>query len=89
MRIKDNFALQKVAGNWVILPLSEETLNFNGLITLNESGASLYRILESGATYEDMANALVSEYEVSYDEALSDVREFIGVLADAGCIDGE
>ena len=89
MKIKKNFALQEVAGNFVVLPLSTETLNFNGLITLNESGVTLYRMLEGGSTYEDMASALTREYNVSYEQALSDTREFVDVLVAAGCIDEE
>ena len=87
MRIKDNFTLRQIADTWVILPLSAATVNFNGMITLNESGVMLWNILTDGSTREELANALVREYEVSYDEALSDVDAFLKMLDDAGCID--
>ena len=87
MKIKNNFALRSIAGNWVALPLSEATVNFTGMLTLNESGVMLWRMLENGCTKDEMTEALLREYEVSKDEALADVDAFIAKLNDAGCID--
>ena len=60
MKIKKNFALRTIAGMQVVFPLSEETLNFNGMLTLNESGVMLWKMLEDGCTHDDMVNALTS-----------------------------
>ena len=87
MKIKENFTLRQISDTWVILPLAEATVNFNGMITLNESGVLLWNLLLDGCTREELADALQREYEVSFDEALSDVDEFVGKLNDAGCID--
>ena len=87
MKIKNTFALRQIAGTWVALPLGSATVDFTGMLTLNESGVILWRLLEGGCTKEEMADALVKEYEVNYDEALADVEVFIKKLDDAGCID--
>lgn len=87
MRIKSNFALRSIAGTWVALPLGDATIDFTGMLTLNESGVMLWRMLEEGCTREEMAEALLKEYEVEQDEALTDVDAFINKLNDAGCID--
>lgn len=87
MKIKANFALRKIADNWVVLPLAEQALNFNGMISLNESGVFLWKLLEQGSSREDMAKALTEEYEVNYDEAIADVDEFVKKLADADCVE--
>ena len=52
MRIKDNFVLRQVADTWCVLPLGEATLNLNGMLTLNDSGAMLWQTLEKGGSKE-------------------------------------
>ena len=87
MKINENFNLRKIAGTWAVLPTGAATLDFTGLLTLNESGCMLWHLLENETTREEMASALTEEYDVSYDEALVDVDEFIAKLTKAKCID--
>ena len=87
MKIKDNFALRQVAGTWVVLPLAAATLNFNGMLTLNESGCMLWNLLKQGSTREALATALTDEYEVTFEQALADVDEYLNKLDKAGCIE--
>lgn len=87
MRINNNFALRNIAGTWVALPLGDANVDFTGMLTLNETGVLLWRLLEDGCSREDMVNALLDEYEVSRDEAKADVDAFIVKLTAAGCIE--
>ncbi len=87
MKINKNFALRNVANTWVVLPLAEKTVDFNGMLKLNESGVLLWKQLEQGAERESLADLLVNEYEVTRDQALADVDEFIEILIKAGCIE--
>lgn len=87
MKLKENFALRQLADTWVILPLTKDSLDFNGMLTLNESGALLWKALEQGADRETLADALLAEYIVSREEALADADEFLRKLADAGCLE--
>ena len=87
MKLKENLVLREVAGIWVVLPLAEKVLDFNGMLSLNETGVVLWKLLEKGSSREDMANALVEEFEVDFDQALNDVDEYIEMLKSAGCIE--
>lgn len=87
MRIKKDFALRQVADTWVVLPLAEETVNFSGMLTLNDSGAMLWKVLEKNCDVDAVADALMNEYEVSEEQARADALEFINKLIDAGCIE--
>ena len=87
MKIKENFNLRKIAGTWAVLPTGASTLDFTGILTLNESGCMLWHLLENGCTREDMAKALTEEYDVSLEEALADIDAFIEKLEKANCID--
>lgn len=86
MTLNKDFVLRQVADTWVVLPLGDATLDFHGMLTLNESGALLWNTLEQGCSREALAEALTKEYNVSYSQALADVDEFITNLTAAGCI---
>jgi hypothetical protein len=86
MKLKENFVLRQVADTWVVLPLKTDTVDFNGMIRLNGSGAVLWKCLEQGATREELVQALTSRYEVSQEEAARDVDKFIETLNKVGCL---
>ena len=85
MKLKENFVLRRVLNTWVVLPLGAATVDFNGILNLNDSGALLWQRLEQGADREELADALTSQYEVSRSQALADVDEFYDILVRAGC----
>ncbi len=87
MKLNENFALRSIAGTWVVLPLADKTVNFNGIIKLNDSGVLLWRALENGADRETLADTLTNEYDVTRETALADVDEFLNNLRKIGCIE--
>ena len=87
MKINDNFVLRQVAGSWIVLSVADETVNFNGMLTLNETGYMLWKLLEKGSSREALAQALTDEYDVTYAEALADVDEYLGKLERVGCLE--
>lgn len=87
MKLNENFVLRQVADTWVVLPLAAESLDFNGMLTLNETGALLWKALEQGGDREALADALTAEYAVDRATALSDVDEFLAKLAKTGCLE--
>lgn len=84
MKLKENFVLRQVAGTWVVMPVGAATLDFNGMLTLNETGALLWQAIQQGT---DPVEALTAEYDVACDQAAADVEEFIGKLRAAGCLE--
>ena len=49
MKIKENLVLRQVADTWTVLPLGKDIINFDGMLTLNDTGAMLWQLLEKGA----------------------------------------
>lgn len=87
MRIKEDFVLRRVVQTWVVLPLAEETVNFSGMLTLNDSGAMLWKLLEKGCDRNALVHALTSEYAVSAEVAEADVTAFLDKLVHTGCME--
>ena len=77
MKIKPGYLLRTVAGQHVVVPVGEQAVNFNGIITLNGSGKTLWELLVAGATKEQLIDGLLKRYEVSKIEAEADVEQFI------------
>lgn len=87
MKINENFVLREVAGSWVVIPIGEKSVDFNGMMNLNETGVLLWRELEKGAEKEGLVAALTAEYDVSAEIAAKDIDEFIENLKKAGCLE--
>ena len=87
MKIKENFVLRQVAGSYVAVAVGTASVDFNGMLTLNESGALLWHTLELGADRAALVAALTSEYEVDEAQAARDTDEFLKRLLEAGCLE--
>ena len=80
MKIKEGFMLRQVAESWVVVPMSNEELDFNGMITLNETGAFLWKRLGKDCTREELIKALMEEYEVTEARASVGVDKFLELI---------
>ena len=87
MKIKDGFMLREVAGKWVVVPLAERVVEFNDIMTLSESGALLWKVLEKDVEEEELLQALFSEYSIDEMTAKADVQEYISTLLEKGLIE--
>ena len=86
MKIKDGFILRQVADNYLVVAVGDAVKDFNGIINLNETGAFLWKILESGATEEELVKKLTEEYDVDEETAKKDVGKFVSKLAEANLL---
>ena len=73
MKIKKDFILRKVADSYVVVPVGKLTLDFNGIINLNETGAFLFELLQEGAEKEDLLRKMLEEYDVTPEKAAADI----------------
>ena len=87
MKIKSNFVLRNVADTWVVLSMGDSAVDFDGMLTLNESGVVLWKTMENGCDKNALVKALTDEYDVSEEIALADVEIFIDKLSSVGCIE--
>lgn len=75
MRLKTGFTLRPLGEEFILLAEGTEVVNFNKMLTLNESAAYLYQRVEASGrefTPETLASFLQEEYEVSPEQALAD-----------------
>jgi len=86
MKLKNGFMLRQVAGEHVVLPFGAD-VDFNGMITLNETGATLWKRLEQEAELSDLTAALLAEYEVDEATAAAAAEQFTAKLKEKGFLE--
>lgn len=86
MKLKNNLILREIAGSWIIVPVAEMVVEFNGLMNLNETGAFLWRTLSEAVDMDKLISGLMSEYDVDEETAKTDVLEFVKELEDKGLL---
>jgi hypothetical protein len=87
MRIKEDLMLRNILGEWIVVPMGERLLEFNGMIKVNESGAFIWKFLEKGAEREEIIAAMLEEYEIDEAAAAAELDEFIETLSKAGVLE--
>lgn len=86
MRLKENFILRQVAGSWVVVAVGTACADFDGMLSLNDSGALLWKGLERGSDRAGLVRALTGTYDVPEEQAGRDVDVFLATLRQAGCL---
>lgn len=86
MKTKQGFMLREVGGRNIVVAVGEAAEKFNGLITLNESGAFLWKELQNGCTYEELLQKMLEEYEVTEMTARNGIDHFLEAARGAGLI---
>ena len=89
MKIQKEFVLREIAGDYVIIPTGKTALTFNGLITVNEVGSELWKMLQSDVTFEALTKGILEIYDVDEETAKEDIREFLDTLEKGGVLDAE
>jgi hypothetical protein len=77
MKIKEGFILRNVAGSNVVVPIGQATINFNGMMSLNDTGAFLFEKMIAGTSKEELISDLTNTYDIDNETATKDVEDFI------------
>ena len=87
MKLKDGFILREVAGEHVVLSVGGE-VDLNGMITLNDTGCTIWKRLEEEASMADLTAALLAEYEVDEQTAQTAAERFVEKLKELDLLVG-
>lgn len=85
MKLKSGLLLRQVAGENVVLSVGSE-VELGGMITLNETGATLWKCLENGAEVADLTAALLAEYDVDEATAAAHAAAFADKMKELGLL---
>jgi len=87
MKRKESFIVRMVADRYVFMPYGETAGKFSGLIIATETAAFIWEHIDAVQSAEEMADLVCAEFEVTREEALSDVQELFDNFQKAGWIE--
>ena len=82
----------KIQGEYVLTEIGDENVACSvgdgkpKVVTLNETGVMLWRLLEAGSTETALAEALTQQFDVSEEQARADAAAFIANLRSHGIL---
>ena len=85
MKIKEGFVLRQMCGENIVAGEGLQHINFNKLLSLNESAAYLWKeVVGKEFTQEEMAELLIARYGIDKQLAMTDSGNLIQAWIDAG-----
>ena len=86
MKIKEGFILREIAGSYIVVAVGDAVKSFNGVISLNQTGAFLWKALRDGGDENTLLKALLDEYDVEKELAKRDIALFLAKLKSANLL---
>lgn len=86
------FRLRQLGNEFILVGESIELINFNKMITLNETAAFLWKKAEEATqrhgaySVAELCKALCEEYEVAPEQAMTDVEATVASWKEAGVV---
>ena len=87
MKIKDGFALRNFADKWIAVSINDNSHENNLFITLNNSGAFVWDLLQNETDYSTVINAITEKYGIDTTTAQEDFDAFLYKVRSAGILD--
>ena len=86
-KVKDGFLVRRIGTQIMAVPVGQRTSEFHGMIALSESGALLWDALTEGADADRLTRILLDTYEVTPEQACTDVEAFLVGLREQGALE--
>ncbi len=80
MKLIDKFVIREVGGSLVAVAVGKASKVFRGVIKLNDCSKLVFEKLQKDTTEEQLVEAVVSEYDVSREQAQKDVLELLAKM---------
>ncbi len=87
MKIRSGYLLRKVMDVHVVIGVGSEAYQPNQIMSVNETGAFLWGLLEKGAEKQELVDSLTQEYDVDRETAEKDVDAFLDRLREKALIE--
>ena len=83
MKLQGEFMIRRIQDDIVAIPMGETALKFNGMILLNDVSNVIWECLTAGTDVPGIVGAVTEKFDVSPEEAETDILEFLDKLRTA------
>ncbi len=87
MKKNPEFILKEIGNEIVLVPFGNKAVNFNGMVTFNETAKFLWENAVGDFNENSLALCLIEEYDVDMETAIITCRDFIRSLGEVGAIE--
>ena len=91
MKIKSGFKLLTVCGEHMVISEGVENINFDSIISMNDSAAYLWQHAEASSSFtvDNLIDWMLEEYDVERSVAMIDCKEIANQWEAAGLIEAD
>ena len=89
MKLKTKYILRSVADKTVAIAVEQGDEKTDGVITLNETGAFIFSLINDGADFDTVADKFFDEYDVTKEEAVKAVENFVEYLKNSDLLEDD
>ena len=80
MKTNSDFILREIAGDAVLIPTGKASQTMNGMIRLTETGAFIWKQVDTAADLEEIVARVRDEFDVDEEIARRDIYGFLREL---------
>ena len=80
MKLKYEFAVREIVGEYVMIPLGQGALDLKGMISTSETGALLVDALRKDVTRLELLQLILDTFDIDRNTAEKDLDEFLAPL---------
>lgn len=84
-RVKE-YIQRNIADEIILVPAGQTAEDFNGMITVTESGAFIWDHIEEASDFNHLVELILEEYEIDRATAAQDASAFLMQMLQAGMI---
>lgn len=81
-----DFIFRKIVDETILVPIRQNVAELNCIYSLNEIGTMLWQLLREPQSPADLQAFILSEFEVTADQASRDVQVFLDQLLSYGAL---
>ena len=86
MKLKKEFIVRNIMGENILVPKGSTAMDFNGLITLNETALDIWKLLPDAADEKEVTDRMLDIYDIDRPTLEADVKAFFAQLKNADII---
>jgi len=77
---------RKIADEVILVPISQKASEVAHIYTMNRVAARIWELIDGENNLQDIQKVILTEFDISADQALSDLQEFLQQLQQAGAV---
>lgn len=86
MKLKQEFIKRKVLDDTLLIPVLNDSSDYKGIITLNESAEYIFDCIMNGMEKDDIVKSMLDVYDVSKETVQKNVDEMCDNLVKIGVL---